>query len=175
PELSQPRQPGIQEFLLTKIPVGAITVVLEGVNAEGVVVAIDVENLEVTSEPRTVTVLGLIPSVEGVKDLGFGFRRLSLAEPSGVDFESIGHWDYLYYRDQRLCLLGDYSVSPSGDYVIFQDGRSRHVFLYRRADGRQVQLTSQFVGFVNGFEWHENAGTVEVHFETGLSESYSIL
>ncbi len=174
PELNQPRQPGIQDFLLTEIPVGAITVVLEGVNAEGEVIAFFVQDLELTSEPGTVTVTQLLPKVERIEDLGFGFRRVLLAKPSGSNFESIGHWEYLYYRDQELCLLGECSVSPSGSYVIFQDGRSGNLFLYRRADGRQTQLTSQFVALVKRFDWDENAGRVEVHFTTGLSESYSI-
>lgn len=177
PELIQPRQPGIQNFFLSEIPVGEITVVLEGLNAEGEAVVIDVESFNLTSEPRTMTVATLIPRVEGVHHLGFGFRRLSLAEPSGVDFESIGHWDYLYYRNQRLCMLGDCSVSPSGNHVIFQDDeRSGNLFLYRRADGQQTQLTNwlQDVATVKRFEWHENEGTVEVQFDTGLSEIYSI-
>ena len=46
-------------------------------------------------------------------DLGFGFRRVVLAEPSQASFESIGHFEYLYFGDRRLCQVDACSVSPS--------------------------------------------------------------
>ena len=107
------------------------------------------------------------PRVERTTDLGFGFRRVVLAEPSSSSFESVGHFAYLYYRDRRLCHLGDCSVSPSGSYVIYQDGPSGNLFLFRRADSRLIQLTSQFVALVDTFEWHEDTSTVHVHFTSG--------
>lgn len=107
------------------------------------------------------------PRAERTTNLGFGFRRVVLAEPSSSSFESIGHFEYLYYRDRRLCHLGDCSVSPSGSYVVYQDGPSGNLFLFRRADGRLSQLTSQFVALVDTFEWHEDISMVEAHFTTG--------
>ena len=107
------------------------------------------------------------PRVERTTDLGFGFRRVVLAEPSSSSFESIGHFEYLYYRDRKLCHLGHCSVSQSGSYVIYQDGPAGYLFLFRRADGRLTQLTSQFVALVDTFEWHEDTSTVEVHFTSG--------
>jgi hypothetical protein len=104
---------------------------------------------------------------ERTTNLGFGFRRVVLAEPSSSSFESLGHFEYLYYRDQRLCHLGDCSVSPSGSYVIYQDGPSGSLFLFRRADSRLIQLTSQFVALVDTFEWHEDTSAVETHFAAG--------
>lgn len=112
--------------------------------------------------------------VERITDLGFGFRRVTVAEPVASNFEGIGHFEYLYCLDRKLCRLGDCSVSPSGSYLIFQDGPSGILFLYRRLDGRRVQLTKKFVALVQRFEWHEDSGTVEVRFETGVPGSYSI-
>jgi hypothetical protein len=62
------------------------------------------------------------PRVERTTDLGFGFRRVVLAEPSQSSFESIGHFEYLDFDDHRLCQVGACSVSPSGRYAIYQDG-----------------------------------------------------
>ncbi len=112
--------------------------------------------------------------VEHVEKLGFGFRILTIAEPVAIELESVGHFEYLYYLDQRLCDLESCSVSPSGDYVIFQEGSSGCLFVYRRADGRRAKLTSRFIALSKGFEWHEDAGHVEVHFTTGLTRSYAI-
>lgn len=105
--------------------------------------------------------------VERTTDLGFGFRRVMLAEPSPSSFESIGHFEYLYFRDRRLCHLGECCVSPSGRYAVYQDGPSGCLFLFRRADGSQTQLTTQFVALVEGFAWHEDVGTVEARFASG--------
>jgi hypothetical protein len=100
-------------------------------------------------------------------ELGYGFRRATLAEPSSASFEDIGHFEYLYHDDQRLCQLGACSVSPTGRYAIYQDRPSGDLFLFRRADRNTARLTSSFVGLVESFVWHEEAGTVEVHFGTG--------
>ncbi len=105
--------------------------------------------------------------VEHTTDLGYGFRRVVLAEPSSSSFESTGHFEYLYYRDRRLCDLGDCSVSPSGSYVIYQEGPSGNLFLFRRAGGKPTQLTGQFVSLVDTFEWREKESAVEVHFSAG--------
>jgi len=105
--------------------------------------------------------------VERTTDLGFGFRRVALAEPSHSSFESIGHFEYLYFRDRRLCQLGECSVSPSGRFAVYQDGPSGCLFLFRRADGSQTQLTTQFVALVDGFDWQEDAGAVEARFASG--------
>lgn len=113
---------------------------------------------ERSSDPTTRTVR------ERSVDLGFGFQRVTLAEPTVSSFESIGHFGYLYYRDQRICSLGDCSVSPTGTYAIYQEGASGNLFLFRRADGKTTQLTPAFVALVEKFVWQEKAGTVEAHF-----------
>lgn len=169
-DLDQARHSGTQDFVLTEIPLGPVTVMLEGINAKGDVVAFFVKNLDLTVEPETVIVDFLTPSVESSEELGFGFRRVVILKPT--DFE-IGHFAYLYSGDQRLCSLGTFSVSPSGRYAIFQDDyRSGNLFLYRRADGRQTQLTTRFVALVSNFEWNEDEGWVQVTFVTGLFEKY---
>src|SRR5271154_6177165 len=79
--------------------------------------------------------------VERTEDLGFGFRREMRSESSSSSFESVGHFEYLFYRDQKICQVGSCSVSPSGKFAIYQDGPSGKIFLYRRADRKVTQLT----------------------------------
>ncbi len=104
------------------------------------------------------------PRVERTTALGHGFRRVVMAEPSQSSFESIGHFEYLYFGDRRLCQVGACSVSPSGRYAAYQDGPSGNLFLFRSADGRTTQLTSQAVALVDTFDWHEDVRNVEAHF-----------
>ncbi|HEV2246207.1 MAG TPA: hypothetical protein VGW37_06100 [Terriglobia bacterium] len=107
------------------------------------------------------------PRVERATDLGFGFRRVIMAEPSQSSFESIGHFEYLYFGDRRLCQVGACSVSPSGRYAAYQDGPSGNLFLFCRVDSRATQLNARFVALVDTFTWHENAHAVEAHFTPG--------
>jgi hypothetical protein len=107
------------------------------------------------------------PRVERTTDLGFGFRRVVMAEPSQSSFESIGHFEYLYFGNRRLCQVGACSVSPSGRYAAYQDGPSGNLFLFCPVDGRTIQLTSQFVALVDTFDWHEDVRSIRAHFGPG--------
>jgi hypothetical protein len=98
--------------------------------------------------------------VEHVEDLGFGFRRITVAK---VNKFELGHYPFLYYRDRLLCqIAGPPSISPSGNFAIYQDGRSGKLILFRRRDEKITELTSTFVGVTSPFVWHEEQGTVEV-------------
>jgi hypothetical protein len=107
------------------------------------------------------------PVVEQTTDLGFGFRRVVMAEPVKRGFESIGHFEYLYYGHQRLCQIGACSISPSGRYAIYQDGPSGELFLFRREEGRLSRLTTRFFGLAETFTWREEANSVEADFGSG--------
>jgi len=107
------------------------------------------------------------PELEQKTDLGFGFWRVVLAEPVKSKFESIGHFEYLYYGNLRLCQVGAYSISPSGRYAIYQDGPSGELFLFRREEKRVTRLTSHFIALADSFTWREEANCVEVDFGMG--------
>jgi hypothetical protein len=107
------------------------------------------------------------PIVERTTDLGFGFRRVVLAQPVKTSFESIGHFEYLYFGDKQLCQVDACSVSPSGKYAVYQDGPTGNIYLFRRFDSKLTQLTSQFIALVDTFDWHEDGNTVAAHFASG--------
>gem|GEM_PF-1834105 len=98
--------------------------------------------------------------VERKQDLGFGFHRDVIAEATPHSFEAVGHSEYLFYRDRKLCQLDECAVAPSGGAIIYQDGPSGNIFLFRRKDGKITQLTKKFPGLVDRFVWHEQAGNV---------------
>jgi hypothetical protein len=97
--------------------------------------------------------------VEHVENLGFGFRRVTIAKFNKFE---LGHYPFLYYRDRLLCQIGSPpSISPSGNFAIYQDGRSGKLILFRRRDEKTTELTSTFVGVAYPFVWHEEQGTVD--------------
>jgi len=104
-------------------------------------------------------------SIERTRNLGSGFRIETRAEPRSSSFESVGHFEYLFYGERKLCQVGQYSVDPSGKFAIYQDAASGILFLFRRADQRVFRLTPKPVGFPGTFLWYERGGTVEVRFE----------
>jgi hypothetical protein len=104
------------------------------------------------------------PLVERTTDLGFGFRRVVMVKPVKGGFESIGHFEYLYYGNQQLCQVGACSISPSGKYAIYQDGPSGELFLFRRGEEKLTRLTTHFIGLAESFTWREEANFVEANF-----------
>jgi hypothetical protein len=100
--------------------------------------------------------------IERVRDLGHGFRRVLVAEqnPPGV-FESVGHFEYLYYRERKLSQANEAAIAPSARAIVYQDGPSGNIFLFRRTDGSITQLTKSFPGLVNRYVWREPDGVID--------------
>ena len=113
--------------------------------------------------------------VERTSDLGFGFRRVTMAQPSQSPFESTGHFEYLYFRDRQLCEVGACSISPSGQYAIYQDGSSGNLFLFSPKDDSPIQLAQPFVALVDTFEWHEENRIVRVRFANGRTQTFTLM
>jgi hypothetical protein len=106
---------------------------------------------------------GVRLGVERSTNLGHGFHRDTIAEaipPSAHWFESVGHFAYLFYRDRKLCAVGECAVAPSGDAIVYQDGPSGNIFVFRCAHGNITQLTEKFPGLARQFVWHEHEQTV---------------
>lgn len=113
--------------------------------------------------------------VEGSQRLGFGFKSVSVAKLQTTGFEGIGHFQHFYYKDKKLCSLGEASISPSGNFAIYQDGPSGFLFLFRRSDQQITQLSTEFLGLIETFQWHEDAAKVVVKLSDGKgSPSYDL-
>ena len=117
---------------------------------------------------------GKLPKgVEKIEELGFGFRRLTIAKSNG--FET-GHYPFLFYHNQLLGQIGPPpSISPSGEYAVYQDVRNGKLFLFRRRDERTTTLAQAGLGPVTRYIWHEDQGNVEaVIGQEGYSAVYQL-
>jgi hypothetical protein len=111
--------------------------------------------------------------VERIEDLGSGFRRITIAK---FNKSELGHYQFLYYHDRRLSQLNTPpSISPSGNFAVYQEVPSGKLMLFRRGDGKSVVLTTSFIGPIRQFVWHEQDGTVEAVLSSdGVSAVYSL-
>lgn len=101
-----------------------------------------------------------LTAVEDRQDLGFGFHHDVIAEPTVNPSESIGHFDYLFYRNRRLSQSDKFAVAPSGGAIVYQDAPSGNIFVFRCKQQSIAQLTSTFPGLVDRFIWHEADGYI---------------
>ena len=103
--------------------------------------------------------------VEQVQELGFGFRCVTIAKFNKGELE---RYPFFSYRDRLLCQISGAppSISPSGNFAIYQDPRSGKLMLFRRSDERTTPLTLTGVAVTSAFKWHEDQGTVEVELGT---------
>lgn len=103
--------------------------------------------------------------VESDTPLGFGFHLELIAMPSSSGFESIGHFQFLYYRDRRLAQPGAWSISPLGNFAAYEDGASGDLCLFRSAGGQVSKLAARSATPVKKIEWDEKESYVQVYYQ----------
>ncbi len=95
------------------------------------------------------------------RDLGFGFREVfrSQTNPPG-GFEGVGHFRFLYYRNEQLSQFNTYSIAPTGRYVVFQDGPSGDIVLFTAASQKRRVLQQHPGARVRRYTWKEGERAV---------------
>jgi hypothetical protein len=96
--------------------------------------------------------------VERSRNLGYGFHRDIIAEaapPNAQVFESVGHFEYLFYQEQKLAALNSCEclLAPDGHAIVYQDGHSGNIFMFERDSGKAIQLTEKFPGLAMKMKW----------------------
>jgi len=99
-------------------------------------------------------------------ELGHGLRRVMVAEPcdSPNCFEALMHHEYLFYRDRKLGPFTTFSVAPGAKLILYQDGRSSEMMLFRPADDKLIRITRNLQDVADRYEWSRNLREVRVFF-----------
>lgn len=96
------------------------------------------------------------PGVESV-NLGSGF----FVKKTSTNKEQVRH---LYYGENKLGQIRNYSISPSGHYAAYQDEPAGHIYLYRTDDNHTEQLTREFIAPTRQYTWNETLEIVRIEF-----------
>ena len=96
--------------------------------------------------------------VERSRNLGYGFHCDVIAEaapPNAQVFESVGHFKYLFYHEQKLAALNSCEclLAPDGHAIVYQEGYSGNIFMFERDSRKTVQLTEEFPGLAMKMKW----------------------
>jgi len=107
---------------------------------------------------------------EQSKDVGGGFRLVRQAivlgpAAEGSISEGVGHFIFLFYGDEKLSQTDMYSVSPSGEYALFQDGPTGKVILVKPKNKSVKPVVPEFRGLVSDFAWDEKKNEAVIKFE----------
>lgn len=90
------------------------------------------------------------PTIESRRELGYGFRFLTIAKDSNSSFEGIGHFQYLYYKETEISQSSTCSVAKDGKFAIYQDDSSGNIFVFFPSK-KSIQLTKKSPGVVSEF------------------------
>jgi len=76
-----------------------------------------------------------------------------------------GQTRQLYYKEKLLGESQNYSISPSGEYVAFQNASGGKLFLYRVSDDALQLLAEESTGTVKSYDWNETLEIVRINFD----------
>ena len=94
-----------------------------------------------------------------ITNIGYGYQEVRTTETDG-------EFRYLYFGDRKLGKLGNYSISPSGNYAVFQDTPDGNLYLFRAIDKTMEQLTKEFIDQASKYKWNEKLEIVEIKFSS---------
>ena len=115
-----------------------------------------------------------LEGIEKTEDLGSGFKRITVAKLNKEG--QLGHYQFFFYGDRRLSqIMSPPSISPSGNFAVYQEFLSGKLMLFRRGDGKVIQLTASGIGVPSRYVWQEDQGTVEaVLGKEGISSIFNL-
>lgn len=114
---------------------------------------------------------------ESWKDLKFGFREVarSRVNPPSI-FEGIGHFSFVYFRDEELCQChnSEIAISADGAYAVFTDVTNGKLKLFEASSRKRTDLSSTFIGYPDSASWNITKRQAVVKLKHGNRQSITI-
>ena len=106
---------------------------------------------------------------ENSYDLGFGFRLVMRDVVVNSPMGGIDHNNFLYFNEKELSKTSRYSISPSGKYAIYQDGKTGFIFLFDVSKNQSREFVTESLGILRTVEWIESEAIAKIIFnESGV-------
>jgi hypothetical protein len=118
---------------------------------ESYVVEASAQSKPASTLPAPGTVLG-----EASRSIGHSFREVQRSEVNPPrQFEGIGHFVFVYYKNEKLCQCGkeEIAISPNGEYAIFADVSTGKLILFHAASRSRREITQEFAGYPKAASW----------------------
>ena len=96
-----------------------------------------------------------VRTVESTRALGHGFSVVVVAEPVSVEFESVGHFSYCFYRKLDLGRCDRLFASPTGKFALYQVASTGLVMQFDSRLRRSTTVTPHFLGLLESATWDE--------------------
>lgn len=87
-------------------------------------------------------------------DRGYGFREIRTVEAKNISTTKTSKHRYIYYKDQKLGQIKQYSISPSGSYIVFVSDPEGSLFLYTPSE-KLITLLAEKIKSIRKFSWNE--------------------
>ncbi len=84
-------------------------------------------------------------------------------------WEGVGHFSYVYYRDQELCQCSGHEVliSPDGTHAIFVNASSGKLVHFRARAGVRTALSKKYIGHPKRATWESGQVKITVEMVKG--------
>lgn len=102
--------------------------------------------------------------VEYEKDLGHGFRLVTMASQSHNSFEGIAHFTYLFFRDKEIGGANQPCISPSGSYAAYREPDTGKLVAFVVQTGSVKPLSAEYIGAISACRWNESTATIAIDF-----------
>jgi hypothetical protein len=103
---------------------------------------------------------------ESSQSLSHGFREVTRSKVNQAGhWEGIGHFSYVYYKDEKLCQCGrsEVSISTTGSHAIFVDTSTGKLILFQAGTRVRTELSKKYIGHPKSATWE--GGRVKVTVE----------
>jgi hypothetical protein len=83
----------------------------------------------------------------------FEIKRSEVNSPG--HWEGVGHFGFVYFKEQKLCQCGsgEVKVSPNGKFAVYVDEQNGRLTLFRAETRSRELLSGRYIGHPSVADW----------------------